>query len=175
MKRKTIAPIAAALLAGVLNPAWGGAAPQVSDAAGHMATIEQYCVGCHNDVALTGGVSFEGLDADSIGEHAETFEMAVRKMRGGVMPPPGVRQPEAEAIDSLVAWLEDSLDAAEGLEHLPDQVVLHRLNRREYGNAIRDLLATEIDVEEFLPEDDTAEGFDNIATALQVSPSVIEQ
>ena len=175
MKRKTIAPIAAALLAGVLNPAWGGAAPQVSDAAGHMATIEQYCVGCHNDVALTGGVSFEGLDADSIGEHAETFEMAVRKMRGGVMPPPGVRQPEAEAIDSLVAWLEDSLDAAEGLEHLPDQVVLHRLNRREYGNAIRDLLATEIDVEEFLPEDDTAEGFDNIATALQVSPSFIEQ
>ena len=175
MKRKTIAPIAAALLAGVINPAWGGAAPQVSDAAGHMATIEQYCVGCHNDVALRGGVSFEGLDSDSIGEHAETFEMAVRKMRGGVMPPPGTRQPDAEVIDSLVAWLEDSLDAAEGLEHLPDQVVLHRLNRREYGNAIRDLLATEIDVEEFLPEDDTAEGFDNIATALQVSPSFIEQ
>ena len=175
MKRKTIAPIAAALLAGVINPAWGGAAPQVSDAAGHMATIEQYCVGCHNDVALTGGVSFEGLDPDSIGDHGETFEMAVRKMRGGVMPPPGTRQPEAEVIDSLVAWLEDSLDAAEGLEHLPDRVVLHRLNRREYGNAIRDLLATEIDVEEFLPEDDTAEGFDNIATALQVSPSFIEQ
>ena len=175
MKRKTIAPIAAALLAGVINPAWGGAAPQVSDAAGHMATIEQYCVGCHNDVALTGGVSFEGLDPDSIGDHGETFEMAVRKMRGGVMPPPGTRQPDAEVIDSLVAWLEDSLDAAEGLEHLPDQVVLHRLNRREYGNAIRDLLATEIDVEEFLPEDDTAEGFDNIATALQVSPSFIEQ
>ena len=175
MKRKMIAPIAAALLAGVINPAWGGAAPQVSDAAGHMATIEQYCVGCHNDVALTGGVSFEGLDPDSIGDHGETFEMAVRKMRGGVMPPPGTRQPEAEVIDSLVAWLEDSLDAAEGLEHLPDRVVLHRLNRREYGNAIRDLLATEIDVEEFLPEDDTAEGFDNIATALQVSPSFIEQ
>ena len=175
MKRKTIAPIAAALLAGVLNPAWGGPAPQVSAAAGHMATIDQYCVGCHNDVALTGGVSFEGLDPDSIGEHAETFEMAVRKMRGGVMPPPGARQPDAEVIDSLVAWLEDSLDAAEGREHLPDQVVLHRLNRTEYGNAIRDLLATEIDVEEFLPEDDTAEGFDNIATALQVSPSFIEQ
>ncbi len=175
MKRKTIAPIAAALLAGVLNPAWGGPAPQVSAAAGNMATIDQYCVGCHNDVALTGGVSFEGLDPDSIGEHAETFEMAVRKMRGGVMPPPGARQPDAEVIDSLVAWLEDSLDAAEGREHLPDQVVLHRLNRTEYGNAIRDLLATEIDVEEFLPEDDTAEGFDNIATALQVSPSFIEQ
>ena len=119
--------------------------------------------------------AFEGLTPDSIGEHAELFEKAVRKLRGRVMPPPGSKQPDAKDIDSLVAWLEDSLDRAAGKAHLPDQVVLHRLNRKEYTNAVRDLLAVEFDTAATLPEDDTAEGFDNIATALQVSPSFIEQ
>src|SRR5438093_13178189 len=91
------------------------------------------------------------------------------------MPPPGARQPEGKAIDWLVAWLEDSLDRAAGQKHLSDQVVLHRLNRKEYANAVRDLLVVEIDAAGILPADDTAEGFDNIATALQVSPSFIEQ
>src|SRR5438093_5555669 len=91
------------------------------------------------------------------------------------MPPPGARQPEGKAIDWLVAWLEVSLDRAAGQKHLPDQVVLHRLNRKEYANAVRDLLVVEIDAAGILPEDDTFEGFDNIATALQVSPSFIEQ
>jgi len=91
------------------------------------------------------------------------------------MPPPGAKQPDGAAIDSLVAWLEDSLDRAAGQSHMPDQVVLHRLNRKEYANAIKDLLAVEINADEILPADDTAEGFDNIATALQVSPSFIEQ
>ena len=105
------------------------------------------------------------------------FEKAVRKLRGRVMPPPGARQPDAASVDSLVAWLEDSLDraAAADASHLPDQVVLHRLNRKEYANAVRDLLAVEIDANELLPADDIAEGFDNIAAALQVSPSFIEQ
>ena len=149
--------------------------PQTAGAPAQLATINQYCVGCHNDRAKTGGVSFEGLTPDSIGEHAEVFEKAVRKLRGRVMPPPGAKQPDAKAIDSLVAWLEDSLDRAAGKAHLPDQVVLHRLNRKEYTNAVRDLLAVEFDTAAILPEDDTAEGFDNIATALQVSPSFIEQ
>ena len=99
----------------------------------------------------------------------------MRKMRGRVMPPPGARQPDAAAIDSLVAWLEDSLDRAAGKAHLSDQVVLHRLNRKEYANAVRDLLAVDFDAAAVLPADDVAEGFDNIATALQVSPSFIEQ
>ena len=101
----------------------------------------------------------------------------MRKLRGRVMPPPNARQPDQAAIDSLVAWLEETLDraAAAGPSHLPDQVVLHRLNRKEYANAVRDLLAVEIDGNELLPADDVAEGFDNIATALQVSPSFIEQ
>jgi len=150
-------------------------APKTPDAA--LATVKQYCATCHNDRMKAAGVSFEGLTPDTIGQHPDVFEKAVRKLRGRVMPPPNVRQPDQAAIDSLVAWLEDSLDraAAAGPSHLPDQVVLHRLNRKEYTNAVRDLLAVDFNASEILPADDIAEGFDNIATALQVSPSFIEQ
>jgi mono/diheme cytochrome c family protein len=151
------------------------AAPPAADAQAHLATIKQYCVGCHNDRAKTGGVSFEGLTPETIGQHADVFEKAVRKMRGRVMPPPGARQPDAAAVDSLVAWLESSLDRTGSQAHLSDRVVLHRLNRKEYANAVRDLLAVEFDADSVLPADDVAEGFDNIADALQVSPSFIEQ
>jgi mono/diheme cytochrome c family protein len=145
------------------------AAPEIQ-----LATVKQYCAGCHNDRAKVGGVSFDGLTPEAIGTHAELFEKAVRKLRGRVMPPPGAKQPDGAAIDSLVKWLEESLDRA-GQPHLPDQVVLHRLNRKEYANAVRDLLAVDIDASDLLPVDDIAEGFDNIASALQVSPSFIEQ
>ena len=170
-----LAGILIASLAGVFTASPAVPAAQTSGADVQLATIKQYCVGCHNDRAKTGGVSFEGITSASIGEHAELFEKAVRKLRGRVMPPPGARQPEPAAIDSLVAWLEESLDHAAGQGHIRDQVVLHRLNRKEYANAVRDLLNVEVDGAELLPEDDTAEGFDNIATALQVSPSFIEQ
>jgi mono/diheme cytochrome c family protein len=142
---------------------------------GQLATLQQYCVSCHNDRARMAGVSFQGITPESIGEHPDVFERAVRKMRGRVMPPPGARQPDAAAIDALVAYLEDTLDRAAPRAHVPDRVVLHRLNRKEYTNAVRDLLAVEFDATQVLPADDVAEGFDNIATALQVSPSFIEQ
>ena len=152
-------------------------APQASGAQqlAQLATMQQYCVACHNDRAKVAGVSFEGITPESIGQHADVFEKAVRKLRGRVMPPPGARQPDAAAVDSLVAYLEESLDRAATEAHVPDQVVLHRLNRKEYANAVRDLLAVNFDASEVLPADDIAEGFDNIATALQVSPSFIEQ
>ncbi|HVG71177.1 MAG TPA: DUF1592 domain-containing protein, partial [Vicinamibacterales bacterium] len=146
-----------------------------TEAQTHLATITQYCVGCHNDRTKTAGVSFQGVTVASIGEHADVFEKAVRKMRGRVMPPPGARQPAPAAVDSLVAWLETSLDRAAGQAHVRDKIVLHRLNRKEYTNAVRDLLAVDFDAATILPADDTAEGFDNIAEALQVSPSFIEQ
>jgi len=153
----------------------GSPSSQTSTSDTQLATIQQYCAGCHNDRAKIGGLSFEGITAESIGQRAEIFEKAVRKLRGRVMPPPGAKQPDQATIDSLVGWLESSLDHAEGMARVRDQVVLHRLNRKEYANAVRDLLAVEVDGSELLPEDDTAEGFDNIATALQVSPSFIEQ
>jgi len=151
------------------------AAPASASADAQVATVKQYCVTCHNDRAKTGGVSFEGITRESIGQHADVFEKAVRKLRGRVMPPPGSRQPDAAAVDALVSWLETSLDRLEPKAHITDRVVLHRLNRKEYSNAVRDLLAVDYDAAEVLPADDIAEGFDNIATALQVSPSFIEQ
>src|SRR5437868_10179389 len=99
-------------------------APQTSAADIQLATIKQYCAGCHNDRAKTGGVSFDGITAASIAEHPDLFEKAVRKLRGRVMPPPGSKQPEPAAVDSLVTWLETSLDAVAGQAHIPDQVVL---------------------------------------------------
>jgi len=151
------------------------AAANAPGAEQQLATVKTYCATCHNDRVKTGGVSFDGLTADDVAQHADVFEKAVRKVRGRVMPPPNARQPSAEASDALVVWLEQTLDKAETTAHVPDKVVLHRLNRKEYRNAVRDLLAVDFDATEVLPADDVAEGFDNIATALQVSPSFIEQ
>src|SRR5919198_3047876 len=115
-------------MTGVTATSQTGSATQASET--QLFTIKQYCAGCHNDRAKVAGVSFEGLTPASIGQHADLFEKAVRQLRGRVMPPPGARQPDAAAVDSLVVWLEDSLDrsAAAGPSHLSDQVVLHRLN-----------------------------------------------
>lgn len=148
-------------------------APRVAEA--HLATVKQYCATCHNDRVKVAGLSFDGLTAEGIAKRPDVFEKAVRKMRGRVMPPPNAPHPAPAAIDALVTWLETSLDQAAGPSYLRDQVALHRLNRKEYANAVRDLLAVDIDAAELLPADDVAEGFDNIATALQVSPSFIEQ
>jgi mono/diheme cytochrome c family protein len=171
----SLAGVLIASLTGAFAASQSAPAVQLPDAQAQLATVKQYCAGCHNDRAKVAGISFDGLTPESIGQHAEVFEKAVRKLRGRVMPPPTARQPDGAAVDSLVAWLEDSLDRAEGRAHVRDQVVLHRLNRKEYSNAVRDLLAVDIDASELLPADDVAEGFDNIATALQVSPSFIEQ
>ena len=149
--------------------------PAIADAEKQLATINQYCVTCHNDRAKAAGVSFQGVTAADVAQRAEVFEKAVRKMRGRVMPPPGAKQPGSAAVDSLVAFLESSLDRAPGQAHVRDRMVLHRLNRKEYTNAVRDLLAVDFDASAVLPADDVAEGFDNIADALQVSPSFIEQ
>jgi hypothetical protein len=150
-------------------------APAQSSPDAHVALVKEYCAGCHSDKAKTGGVSFEGVTAASISKDPELFEKAVRKLRGRVMPPPGAKQPEGKAVDALITWLEDSLDKIPSQAHVTDKVVLHRLNRKEYQNAVQDLLGIEINARELLPEDDTAQGFDNIASALQVSPSFIEQ
>jgi len=163
---------------GVFSVPRASEAQDTADA--QVATVKQYCVGCHSDRAKTGGVSFEGIissgnPAASIAKDPELFEKAVRKLRGRVMPPPGAKQPDGKAVDSLVAWLEDSLDKVPSQAYVTDQVVLHRLNRQEYANAVRDLLLVEVNGAELLPQDDTAQGFDNIASALQVSPSFIEQ
>jgi mono/diheme cytochrome c family protein len=170
--RKQAVLIAVVGLAGVLSAA-PTTQPQESDA--QIATVKQYCSGCHNDKAKIGGVSFEGIAAENIAQNPELYEKAVRKLRGRVMPPPGAKQPDGKAVDSLVAWLEDSLDKLPNQAHITDSQVLHRLNRKEYENAVRDLLLVEVNGTDLLPPDDSAQGFDNIASALQVSPSFVEQ
>jgi len=140
-----------------------------------LATVKQYCQGCHNDKAKTGGVSFEGITGASVAKDPELFEKAVRKLRGRVMPPPNAKQPDSKAVDSLVAWLEGSLDKLPNEARISDGQLLHRLNREEYQHAVHDLVLVDVNAAEMLPPDDTAQGFDNIASALQVSPSFIEQ
>jgi mono/diheme cytochrome c family protein len=160
-------------VASVFTASRPGRAQDSADA--QLAVIKQYCSGCHSDKLKTGGVSFEGATAASIAKDPELFEKAVRKLRGRVMPPPGAKQPDGKAVDSLVAWLEDSLDKIPSQAHITDQVVLHRLNRKEYENAVRDLVSVDVKGADLLPPDDIAQNYDNIASALQVSPSFVEQ
>src|SRR5688572_22511895 len=139
-----------------VTPVSGAARPTTAapNADAQLATVKQYCAGCHNDRAKMAGVSFDGLTAQGITQNPDLFEKAIRKLRGRVMPPPGARQPEPAAVDALVTWLEDSLDRAASPAYLRDQVGLHRLNRKEYANAVRDLLNVEVDAAELLPADD---------------------
>ena len=136
--------------------------------------VERYCVDCHNSTELAGELELDALGPDSVATHAATFEKVVRKLRGHLMPPPKEPRPDEDELWSFVSWLEGSLDRVAG-ERASQRIGLHRLNRKEYANAVRDLLDLKIDAAAILPQDEQAEGFDNIATALQVSPSFIEQ
>ena len=171
--KNSIPVIAAIGLVGFYAAPSQSQAPASADA--QLATVKEYCSGCHSDKLKSGGASFEGMTAASVAKNPELFEKAVRKLRGRVMPPPNMKQPDGKVIDSLVAWLEDSLDKIPTQAYVTDKVVLHRLNRKEYENAVRDLLKVEVNGAELLPQDDVEQGFDNIASALQVSPSFIEQ
>ena len=173
--KHSIPLIGAIGLIGVFNVPSRSQAQSQAPADVQLATMKQYCSGCQSEKLKTGGVSFEGITAATVAQDPERFEKAVRKLRGRVMPPPGAKQPDGKAVDSLVAWLEESLDKVPTQAYITDQVVLHRLNRKEYENAVRDLLLVEVNAAELLPQDDVAQGFDNIASALQVSPSFIEQ
>ena len=130
---------------------------------------------CHNQQANTAGLALDTLDLDSVRENPDIWEKVVRKLGGGLMPPQGAPRGDDEAAESLIAWLEMTLDEAVLGEPNPGRASIRRLNRAEYGNAIRDLLDLEIDVAEFLPADDEGYGFDNIADILRVSPSLLEQ
>jgi len=137
--------------------------------------LDQYCVGCHNDDDLAGGVSFRRLDHRDFGKHAKTWEAAVRKLRTGLMPPKGERRPARAVLDATAGWLERELDAAWMQSPNPGAKALARLNRTEYANAIRDLLSYEPGaIVGSLPADVSVGGFDNIAAALDVSPTLLE-
>ena len=151
-----------------------GPSPQASTGANEdAALLKQYCLTCHNERAKTGGLV---LDAEltKVGSDPERWEKVVRKVKTGMMPPSGAPRPARERLDAFAAAMEARLDAAVDVKASLDTPALHRLNRTEYANAIRDLLDLQVDVSPLLPADGSSEGFDNVAEALSVSPSLIQ-
>ena len=143
----------------------------------HRALIGRYCVTCHNERLETAGLNLDldGLDVTAIAEHPEVWEKVVRKLRTGTMPPPTRPQPPAAARDALASWLETSLDAEARSHPNPGRTdTLRRLNRTEYQNAVRDLLALDIDAASLLPPEESGYGFDNV-TVSDLSPVLLDR
>jgi mono/diheme cytochrome c family protein len=138
------------------------------------AAFDQYCVTCHNPRLKTGGFALDTSLLDRVTEQRADWEKVVRKLRLGVMPPLGSRRPDEATYERLITSLESALDAPAAAHPYPRRPVLHRLNRAEYANAIRDLLGLNVDVAALLPPDDAAYGFDNVADALGSSPALLQ-
>lgn len=137
--------------------------------------INQYCLGCHNQRLKTGGLALEGLDVSNPGADAEVWEKVIRKVRVGMMPPQSAPRPDEATRSRLISYLETELDRVAGAQPNPGGPLVHRLNRAEYANAIRDLLDLRVNAEALLPPDDSAFGFDNIADVLGPSPVLMER
>ena len=144
-----------------------------ADTTSPRALIDQYCIGCHSERGKAGGLTLAGVNLDD-GQHAEIAEKVIRKLRGGLMPPAGNKRPDKQAAAAFVTWLENDIDGRNTVA-AAGRVPLRRLNRREYENAVRDLIGLNIDAKTLLPDDNVKGNFDNNATALQVSPNFIDQ
>jgi mono/diheme cytochrome c family protein len=140
-----------------------------------QAVVTQYCVGCHNSRMKAAELALDTLDAGDAAAHPEVWEKVVRKLRAGAMPPPGLPRPDDATYDRVASRLEQALDAAAQRRPSPGAPRLHRLNRTEYANAIRDLLALDVDASSLLPPDDASAGFDNNAGLLGISPTLLER
>jgi mono/diheme cytochrome c family protein len=150
------------------------AAVLLAPEAGSLVTT--YCVSCHNDRLKTGGLSLQALDLSNAADHAAVWEKVARKLRSGEMPPPAVRsRPDPAAAVAFATYLEATLDRASLSHPDPGRAPMHRLNRAEYSNAIRDLLAVDVRPGEWLPVDDSGYGFDNIAAVLSTSPALLDR
>jgi len=181
--RTLLSPAIAAAVAAWLSwtapqaaaPGQGGPARAVGagDAAAHRASLDTYCVTCHNQRLKTGGLALDAMDLARVPADAAIWERVIRKVRTGVMPPAGMPRPDAATRDSLVAWLEGTIDRTAA--PFPGHPSLHRLNRAEYANSVRDLLSLDVDVAALLPPDEPAYGFDNIGEMLDTSPALLER
>lgn len=169
MSRAVIPPLAAALLAVML------AGCQPDPAAEHRAMVGLFCLECHDRLAQEGGLVLQARNFSEIGQEPELWENVIHKLRGRMMPPADQAQPELEQIDSFIAYLEASLDAAAVERPNPGRKTVHRLSRTEYGNVTRDLFGLEIDVTQLLPSDPERYGFDNIAEMLRTDPSLMNR
>ena len=150
-------------------------APPAKGTASSRATLDRYCVTCHNQRLVTAGLKLDDADVANPGEGAEIWEKVVRKLRTGMMPPPNLPQPSTEDRQGLVSWLETSLDKAAASKPNPGRTeTLRRLNRTEYQNAIRDLLSVDIDAASLLPADESGHGFDNV-TVGDLPPALLDR
>src|SRR5689334_5371291 len=180
--RTAIATTAVLLFLGVDNSRWSepanAQAPNATPVSSQRALIDQYCLTCHSDRVKMGGLALSALNLDAPLENPQSAEIAekvIRKLRGGLMPPASTaKRPDAHATAEFASWLENKIDAA-STNIKPGRVALRRLNRREYGYAIRDLIGFDIDATAWLPEDNVKGNFDNNAAALQVSPNFVDQ
>ena len=168
--------VAVALLAysGTVRPQAQAPGGKTAAVAAQRALVNEYCVTCHNQNLKTGGLALDTADLARVGESAELWEKVVRKLRAGLMPPPGSRRPDLAAYEALTVWLENELDTTAAARPNPGAKGMHRLNRTEYARAIYDLLDLEVNPEDLLPVDDSRDGFDNHADALAVTPTLLE-
>src|SRR5688572_19104436 len=137
-----------------------------------QAVLNDYCVECHNKTAKTANLAIDTLNIARVQENVQEWEKIVRKMRAGMMPPAGQERPDAQTYAALITWLESELDRT-AKPYMPPPGI-HRLNRTEYANAIKDLLDLQIDPATYLPSDDATRGFDNVASALTVSSTLVD-
>jgi mono/diheme cytochrome c family protein len=142
--------------------------------AANRSLLDRYCVTCHNARLKTGGLALDTADPADVARNTELWEKVIRKVRAGMMPPPGRTAPSEEERRTLVTSLEGRLDRVAEAKPQPGRPLVHRLNRAEYANAIRDLLALEVDPAPLLPADDSSAGFDNVADVLGLSPVLLE-
>ena len=139
------------------------------------ALVKTYCATCHTDRGKdrTGGLSFQTFDAARLEENGEVAERMIRKLRAGMMPPPGAKRPEPAVITALASSFESRMDKLAALNPNPGSRPFQRLNRAEYQNAVRDLLNVDVDVTTYLPPDTISHGFDNVADSQSFSPTLM--
>jgi len=159
-----------------LPPAFAQTAQAATDPAAAQNVLGRYCVSCHNDRTRTGGLTLQGASLDNLAEHRDAFEKVVRRLRSDSMPPPNVRRPSADERRTFIAMVEERLDEEAARAAEPGRTAaVHRLNRHEYQNAVRDLLGVEEDLAAMLPADGQNFGFDNIADGLTFSPLLLDR
>ena len=168
-----------AITSSASGPVWAATPGQpatTDSAASQRALLDRYCVTCHNQRLRTAALTLDTIDVTDVGAHPEIWEKVVRKLRAGAMPPVLRPRPDATTYEAFTTWLETELDRAAAARPDPGRTeTFHRLNRSEYHNVIRDLLALEVDVGTLLPADDGSYGFDNIAGVLGMSPTLLER
>src|SRR5262249_1126728 len=175
IRPRPLTSISMFLAGAVFFPAATLLAQNSPSAAGHRATLDKYCIGCHRSPTSAAGLRLDTFDTANFETNGVTWEKLARKLRNREMPPVGMPRPDAVTYDALVRYIETGRDPLPQTKPNHARPTLHPLNRTEYGNAVRDLLALEIDVAELLPADDIGYGFDNIGDVLQVSPVLMER